>query len=445
QEAVTSAGINLKELQNLLADFAPQSVLKATGVSEKAFKATVKDLSTIQPVVVMAGEAVAWQTNGLESVKAIQLLNVLAGSVNQPGGIFLPQPKSPGQLTSYAGLRKFISKMQDGKIQLALNWQSNLAFTTPSSLGFKKALENVPFLVSFSQFMDDTTLHADLIMPDHADLESWGDVISDRGAKESVIGLLQPVVKPLHDTRQFPEIMLSAAQQLGGDVAAALPWGTYLEMLKESVLAHLDSPQEKNAQQLWQQIQQQGGLFSQPRQTEQSAVVNGQLPKLSTPRFIGDSENYPLHLQVYLSPAFADGRNANLPWLQQMPDPMSTVVWDSWVEINPATARSRGIREGDLVEVASAENSIKLPAVIYPGIHPDVIAIPIGQGHENFGRYAAKRGVNPMQILNAEEDKEHSLPAWGATRVQLRQVSPDGKLVTSGHPEGSYRRDILGI
>ena len=66
-------------------------------------------------------------------------------------------------------------------------------------------------------------------------------------------------------------------------------------------------------------------------------------PDLSTPRFAGDEKKFPLHLQVYPSTAFYDGRGASLPWLQQLPDPMSTVVWDSWVEINPKTAASLGI------------------------------------------------------------------------------------------------------
>jgi len=169
------------------------------------------------------------------------------------------------------------------------------------------------------------------------------------------------------------------------------------------------------------------------------------LPQLTSARFTGDPQTYPLHLQVYPSLAFSNGSNAHLPWLQQMPDPMSTAVWGSWVEINPATARERGIREGDLVEVLSSVGSISLPAVIYPGIHPDVLAVPLGQGHLDYGRYAANRGVNPLAILTAEQNEAEGLPAWDSTRVQLRRVSADGGLVTAGHPEGSYRRDILGF
>jgi anaerobic selenocysteine-containing dehydrogenase len=445
RDVMTAAGIDRSELESLLTEFVPRRVVEATGVTQKAFMATANDLSSIRPALVMAGESVAWQTNGLETVKAIQLLNILTDSIDQPGGVFLPSTTNSSRLSSHADLLGFIHRLQEGSMQLALVWQSNPVYSTPPALGFKGALAKLPFLVSFASFMDDTTLQADLIMPDHAALESWGDIVPDRGVRNPVIGLLQPVVKPLHDTRPFAEIMLAAARQLGGNIAKTLPWPSYPEMLKATVQEQLSGPQGENFHQLWNRMQQQGGLFVQSGRREQPAREKVQLPKLANARFAGDPETYPLHLQVYLSQAFTDGRNAHLPWLQQLPDPMSTAVWGTWVEINPATATRLGIREGDLVEVTSPAGSIKLPAVVYPGIHPGVLAIPIGQGHLAFGRYAAARGANPLQLLTAELDEEHDLPAWGATRVKLRQISVDGGLVTAGHPEGSYRGDILGI
>ena len=78
---------------------------------------------------------------------------------------------------------------------------------------------------------------------------------------------------------------------------------------------------------------------------------------------------------------------------------MTTVVWDSWVEINPKTAAELGISFGDLVEVTSPQGSLRLPAVIYPGIRPDMVAIPLGQGHTGGGRYAKGRGANPLALL----------------------------------------------
>ena len=156
-------------------------------------------------------------------------------------------------------------------------------------------------------------------------------------------------------------------------------------------------------------------------------------------------KNFPRHLQVYPSPILFDGRSSHLPWLQQLPDPMTTAVWGSWLELNPQTATRLGIADGDLVEVSSAQGKINLPVFLYPGIHPDVVACPMGQGHQGQGRYADRRGANPMELLVGKNNGKPPLPAWGSTIVHLRRVSADGKLVTAGHLEGSYRQELLGL
>jgi len=169
------------------------------------------------------------------------------------------------------------------------------------------------------------------------------------------------------------------------------------------------------------------------------------MPDPGKPRFVGDEKRFPLHLLVYPSTAFYDGRGAPLPWLQQLPDPMTTVVWDSWVEINPQTAAGLGIGFGDLVEVTSPQGSLRLPAVIYPGIRPDIVAIPLGQGNKGGGRYAKGRGANPLALLALLTDGTEPQPAWSATRVRVSRISDKGELVTAGHPQGSYRSDLIGI
>jgi anaerobic selenocysteine-containing dehydrogenase len=123
---------------------------------------------------------------------------------------------------------------------------------------------------------------------------------------------------------------------------------------------------------------------------------------------------------------------------------MSTVVWDSWIEINPKTAASLGIDHGDLVEVTSPQGSLRLAAMIYPAIRPDMVAIPLGQGHAGGGRYAKNRGVNPLALLSLVEGGDHNA-AWNATRVRVIRISKKGELITAGNPQGSYRSDLIEI
>ena len=167
--------------------------------------------------------------------------------------------------------------------------------------------------------------------------------------------------------------------------------------------------------------------------------------KYSEPHFDGDANQYPFHFLPYASQQFYDGSSAHLPWLQELPDPLTSAMWSSWVELNPQTARRLGIGEGDVVEIASAHGSVRAPAVMFPGLAPDVIAMPVGQGHETFTRYASRRGVNPIAILAPVAEPETGALAWAATRVKVaRAGEPDGSLImfageTREHPHEHER------
>jgi anaerobic selenocysteine-containing dehydrogenase len=394
----------------------------------------------------MAGETVAFQTNGPESVRAVQLLNLLVGNLNRPGGVY-PAGFLSGPENSFAELLALVKNMRAGQIRLALI-KGDPVHGIPPATGFQEALNKVPFIVSFSTLMDDSALQADLILPDHAALESWGDVLPPAGSRYTVYGLMQPVVTPLHDTRQFADVLLAAASELGGAVAAALPQKSCLELVKGTTAKRIGPTKGEGFETVWVDLLRRGGNFDTDKGLGQGQgyhwAAASSLPDPGRPKFAGDEKQFPLHLQVYPSSAFRDGRGAPLPWLQQLPDPMTTVVWDSWIEINPATAAGLDISQGDLVEVASPRGALRLPAVIYPGIRPDLVAIPLGQGHQGAGRYARGRGVNPLALLALVEGNEQQA-AWNATRVRLTRISAKGDLVTAGHPQGSYRSDLIGI
>src|SRR5213594_4077837 len=94
------------------------------------------------------------------------------------------------------------------------------------------------------------------------------------------------------------------------------------------------------------------------------------------------------------------------------------------------TADRLGVRQGDWVEITSRQGTIRVPAFPSPGIAPDVVAMPTGQGHENFTRYATGRGANPISILAPVVESETGTLAWAATRVKIRRVADaDGSLV----------------
>src|SRR5258708_9077989 len=99
------------------------------------------------------------------------------------------------------------------------------------------------------------------------------------------------------------------------------------------------------------------------------------------PRSDGDAAQYPFHFLPYASQAFNDGSAAHLPWLQEMPDPLTSAMWSSWVEINPQTAERLGLKQGDVIEVTSTQGVLRVPAMISPGTARDVRAMPVGNAH----------------------------------------------------------------
>jgi molybdopterin-containing oxidoreductase family iron-sulfur binding subunit len=129
--------------------------------------------------------------------------------------------------------------------------------------------------------------------------------------------------------------------------------------------------------------------------------------------------------------------------MQELPDPMTSVVYGSWVEMNPATARHLGLTEGALVDIESLHGRIRAPVYVYPAIMTGVIAMPIGQGHDEYGRYAKNRGANPIEILSPQMEQHTGALAWSATRVKIVATGRRVKLVKTGGTSRDLGRKIV--
>jgi molybdopterin-containing oxidoreductase family iron-sulfur binding subunit len=160
--------------------------------------------------------------------------------------------------------------------------------------------------------------------------------------------------------------------------------------------------------------------------------------------FAGSDTEYPFVVHPFLTATFTDGRGANLPWLQELPDPMTSVVYGSWAELNPATMDELGIRDGDVLEVTSPAATVRVPALAFKAISPGVLAMPVGQGHSDFGRYASNRGVNPIDVVATLVDEQSGELAWAATRVKIRNTGERVRIVRNEGVSRTLGRQILG-
>lgn len=420
------------------------AIAEQTGVSEETLAHLADLLARAEHPLAVPGGAALGGANALETAQAILTLNALLGNPGRPGGVFLTpslpvwpdQNRLPNTLTDAAAL---VEKMKAGKVKVLFVHGVNPVFEFPAALDFAGALANVPLVISFASFPDETAAQADFIFPDHTPLEAWGYQFAAPAADRPVLSGSQPVVVPFYNTRATADLLLAAVQAIGGTLAAAVPYKDEVEFLQQSVLGLVTekggyfSAPEINT--FWAQWQQFGGWWPAEASLLAPAAASSLTRSLRLPeaQFSGEGE---FHLHVYPSPLMGDGTGANKPWLQETPDPMTTVMWNSWVEINPQVAEELGLHDDDVVRIVSPYGEIEASVYRYPAIRPDVIAIPFGQGHEALGRYAAGRGSNPARLLGAGMNAAGDL-VFAGVKVKIEKTGKKREL--------ARKESILGV
>ena len=432
-----------------LPDFAPESVAMQTGVNSDTVTRLAREIAAADSsAVVIAGAPLA-QTNGLFNALAVNALQSLLeiGRNSPPILSFTPQPPLAGSVaplsntqSNFSALSAFtqsILKDESRAPKVLLLYDANPVFGAPAGLQFREALAKIPYIVSFGSFLDETSAFADLILPDHAPLESWVDDVPESGSTQTIVSFAPPAVLPLHNTRSMPDVLLQVAEMAAAQTRPVFPWKSYEEMLRAAytpLRQHSGSAAPQSEDDFWARITAQGGWWgsSAPAKTQKSSSASAHAPvKFASPEFDGPAQEFPFYFQPFPSQSFRDGSVAHLPWLQELPDVITTAMWSSWVEINPKTAAQLRITQGDLVEISSQHGSVRAPAILSPGIAPDVAAMPIGQGHQQFDRYSTGRGANPLAVLAPLTETDTGALAWAATRVKLTRIGgpEQGKLI----------------
>lgn len=418
-------------LRKLTTPFTPSKVADLTGISADKVQVLARAFARARPSLALAdGKG----SNGTETCLAVNLLNYVAGNVGRT--IRFAKTSAAGHLSSYHEMRDLIKAMEEGKVSVLLLAGVNPVFTLPEGERFKTAMEKVPLVVSFSSFLDETGAAANLILPDHTFLESWGDYEPWDG----VTGLQQPTMQPLYDTRNLGDLLLSVAKRAGAK--NSFPWKNFHAYLREQwTKRHQQLKHTDNFEEFWTGTLQRGSLQASmaPRDVQLSPELFQS--RFESPKFIGEKEAF--ILTPYPSPLLYDGRMANRPWLQELPDTLTQIVWDSWLEIHPTDAKRLGVEEGGLIRLQSPAGHIQLASHISGGVRPGTVAVPVGQGHTGFGRYAEGRGANPIPLLSPEPEPVSGGLRWNSTRVF---VFPTGKRRPFASVEGSarpHKREII--
>lgn len=421
----------LKGLQNIAAPYTPEAVAKEVGISGDKIRVLARVFAKKHPSLALAD---AKSSNATDICIAVNLLNYVAGNVGAT--VRFGGQASMAQVSSYGSFRKLLREIEQGEISILFLAGVNPLFNLPEEKRLREALGKIPLVVSFSSFPDETTQTAHFVLPENTFLESWGDYEPWSGTR----GLQQPVMEPLYDTRALGDILLLLSTRL--ENKEKLPWKNFYFYLRDQwkELYQRIKP-DVDFETFWTESVRRGGNFQSV--ATKSVQLNPEVFQKSfqPPVFAGAGQGFALI--PYPSLAFYDGRMANRPWLQELPDPLSQIVWENWLEIHPSDAKQLGIKKNDLIEIQSPAGQIKLPAHISKGVRSGTVAIPVGQGHGAFGRYANGRGASPISLLSPEAEAESGALIWYGTRVTLRRTELKQLLASTVGSDRSHDRGII--
>jgi anaerobic selenocysteine-containing dehydrogenase len=388
----------------------------------------------VAPLAIPGGGLGAYR-NADAAVNAVLALDLLVGAQGRTLSLSpaAPSPElAPTERVSpFSEVQSLVADMAKGGVDVLLVLDGDPVHDLPAALGFQEAAAKVPLIVDFSSLPTDTGDEvADLRLPSPTYLETWGYQVPQPGSNVATLGGQQPVARQLYDTRSPVDVLLAAAKGVGGATAQLLPWDSEVALIEQTVAglegrpdASILTPDPTAFYIRWQQF---GGWWStqaekppgEPKIPEKGPLGPGQAQ--TQPGVSSGGRTFLLY--IYPSMFLGEGRGANLPWLQAGADTMTTVMWESWIELNPAVATDLGAKTGDLVKVTSAVGSVEVPVYVYMGIGPDMVAMPLGQGHTHSGRYASNRGVNAADLLTVVTVDGAGELAWGDTVVTIEKT-----------------------
>ncbi len=421
-------------LLSLVREFTPEAVSEKTSVPSETIYEIAEEMLSKKSLAIGGGAAVT-ASNATEMIVAVNLLNYLSGNLNEMADF--ADTLAVSESNSYREIKSLINDMENGKVEILLVRGVNPVFVLPDSAGFRNAMEKVPLAVSFSSFMDETAETCSIVLPDNYSLESWGDF----RARKSFHGITQPVMSRIFNTKSSGDVIISVSGQTEA-TKGLFAVSDYYSFIREywKLMGEKLFP-EKPFEQFWSETLKKGGVSIplQPR----NASLSGRMRLFSFSRKDADFEGSGnMYLLSFPSSKFYDGRGANKPWLQELPDSLTSVVWDSWAEMHPDTAKSMGVRDGSFVKIESPFGEVETQAFVHEGVMPDTVAVPIGLGHESYGRYAKDRGVNPMKIMSSSEDTLSGGYAWLSTKVNVTPTGRDGLLVRTQYTKTQHERKV---
>jgi molybdopterin-containing oxidoreductase family iron-sulfur binding subunit len=337
---------------------------------------------------------------GIQDVDAQTL--VLAINEALSSKAFDPKTTIKTRQGNNAEVSKLVADMNAGTVGVLIMSGVNPVYSLPNSDEFTAGLAKVDMSVAFSMKEDETSINAQYIAAAPHYLESWGDVEIKKGH----YGLTQPAIRPLFDTRQFQEALLIwngnsksyhdyIKDHWNTNILNGSSWN---QALHDGVFVGTISTQEPD----------KSNIESKTTSTNLNAIANNLASTVSTG----------MELTLYPKIGMGDGQQANNPWLQEFPDPLTRTTWDNYLTISEADAKELGLYlepstfftqsshdatgglNGKYANVTVNGVTIKAPVIIQPGQAKGTVGLSFGYGRTEGLKTEMQTGVNAFPLYN---------------------------------------------
>ncbi|MBT8380204.1 MAG: TAT-variant-translocated molybdopterin oxidoreductase [Ignavibacteria bacterium] len=399
------AGISLDTFGMDLKNFADENALKLETIDH-----LVNDLiSNKGKAILHAGDHLPEDVH-----VAINTINHALGNDVLYNNKYVMNSVQP--LRTFEEIQLLTSRMKNGDVAVAIHINTNPVYDLPGDFGYTEALKSVGSAISFVEVENETSSVSNYVLPINNQLESWGDAKTRSG----FYSMQQPVISPLYDTRQTESILLT---WMDGDPAFYNDKVYHSFLIKnweQKIYPSLNHKLDFNR--FWNGALHDGIVITNEKGKGIGSFNVNVAQNIKTPNSVDG-----FSLQLKESYAVRDGRFANNGWLQELPHPVSKIVWDNYAAISPTSANELGLNSNDLIEVTNGNSSLKIPVMIQPGAADDTITIELGYGRTNGGTVGTGIGFNSFSLFTSKS----GLTPFLYSGVNVKKNGGTYKLVTS--------------
>lgn len=334
-----------------------------------------------------------------------------------------------------------IDDMKNEKVNTLIVYNCNPAYSLPASLGFVEALDKVSYSVCISDRNDETALLCNVLATDHHYLESWSDVMPVKG----LAGICQPVISPIFNSRQGQDSFMKWMKMDGtfydyirtnwqGDFftrqTAALDFESFwvqtlhqgsFTFTGEAVPVVEEGEETVQANAAPAAVVAPVAVPETPEENAEPVVENtSDLVTAAYDKLSASKTDASFEIVFYQKAGLGSGRQANNPWLQELPDPVTKATWDNYITMSPKQMMELNLNtyqgqeeEADLVEINAGGQKIKLPVLSLPGQTYGTVGIALGYGRISCGKVGNNIGVNAYAVLPVDGTISYELRGTG--------------------------------